>query len=226
MGEEPLTAAARRVTLRDGHILASKLRALSSASAIKVRPFATKVLDFGIGVEPVLIASTSDCTLRKLRLAASLGKKASGELKETGEREKNGTCEEEPLVYVTPAGAKRSMRLYLVTRQDMQADLADKRVRKYGSNYIRDVRCTYTRGASKQRPSTNGGNFLLQRGMEGRGSIAAGGAAALGVEELREELYGSISRVKMATTRWAAAACDGVTAAQCTSRYVVRGAKA
>ncbi len=62
--------------------------------------------------------------------------------------------------------------------------------------------------------------------MEGSGSIAAGGAAALGVEVLREELKMSISRVKMATTRWAAAACDGVTAAQCTSRWVVRGVKA
>ena len=56
--------------------------------------------------------------------------------------------------------------------------------------------------------------------------MAAGGAGALGVEVLREELKVSISRVKMATTRWAAAACDGVTAAQCTSRYVVRGVKA
>jgi hypothetical protein len=95
--EEPLVKADRRVTLRDGHMFASTLRALSSASAIAVSPFATKALDLGSGDAPELIASTRDCTLRKLRRAASFGMKASGELKDAGDREKNGACNEEPL---------------------------------------------------------------------------------------------------------------------------------
>lgn len=52
--------ADRRVMLRDGHMFASTLRALSSASATAVSPFATKALDLGRGDAPELIASTRD----------------------------------------------------------------------------------------------------------------------------------------------------------------------
>ena len=86
-----------RLKFRDGHIFASKLRAFSSASAALVKPFATKELDLGIGDDPELIASTSAWTLRKVILDSSLGRNISGELKDTGAREKNGTCKEDPL---------------------------------------------------------------------------------------------------------------------------------
>ena len=127
--EEPLANADRRVTLRDGHMFASTLRALSSASAIAVMPFATKALDLGRGDAPELIASTRDCTLRKLSRAGSLGIKFSGELKDAGDREKNGACEEEPLTYVKPAGAKRSMRLYLGSGHVTKAKCGRQRTR-------------------------------------------------------------------------------------------------
>lgn len=86
-----------RLKFRDGHIFASKLRAFSSASAALVKPFATKELDLGIGDDPELIASTSAWTLRKVTLDSSLGRNISGELKDTGAREKNGTCKEDLL---------------------------------------------------------------------------------------------------------------------------------
>jgi hypothetical protein len=80
-------------------MLASMLRALSSASATAVNPLATNALDFGMGAAPELMASTSDCTLRKLTRVASLGMNNSGELKEEGDKEKKGTCrEEDPLI--------------------------------------------------------------------------------------------------------------------------------
>ena len=93
-----MTDAERRVALREDHMLASILRALSSASATAVNPLATNALDLGMGAAPELMASTSDCTLRKLTLEASLGTNASGELKEEGDREKKGTCREDPLI--------------------------------------------------------------------------------------------------------------------------------
>jgi len=91
------TSEDTRVMLRDGQRFARRLKAFSSASATTVKPSPTKALDLGMGDAPELTASTSACTLRKLRRDASLGTNASGDLNETGAREKNGTCKEEPL---------------------------------------------------------------------------------------------------------------------------------
>ena len=96
--EDALPSDETRVKLRDGHMLASKLSAFSSASATNVKPSATKLLDFGIGDAPELMASTSACTLRKVNFDESPGRNDSGELKETGAKENSGTCSEVPLV--------------------------------------------------------------------------------------------------------------------------------
>lgn len=93
--DDLLIISETRLKFRDGHIFASKLRAFSSASAALVKPFATKELDLGIGDDPELIASTSAWTLRKVTLDSSLGRNISGELKDTGAREKNGTSKED-----------------------------------------------------------------------------------------------------------------------------------
>jgi hypothetical protein len=94
--DDPLTNSETRLKFRVGHIFASMLRALSSASATLVKPLATNVLDLGKGVDPELMASTRAWTLRKVVADASVGKNISGELKDTGAREKNGTCNEDP----------------------------------------------------------------------------------------------------------------------------------